>query len=92
MEKKTFQDPNIIAYINKNFIPIKVNTDKEQSIALKFSVRGLPTNWFLAENGEKIGNRPGFIPPKDLISFLEFIRTDSYKKMTFQDFSESQKK
>lgn len=92
MEKKTFQDANIIGYLNKNFIPIKVNTDKEQNVAVKYGVRGLPSNWFLKKNGDKIGNRPGFIPPEDLMAFLEFIHTDSYKKMTFQAFSEARKK
>lgn len=92
MEKKTFQNADIIGYMNKNFIPIKVNTDKEQSTAMKYGVRGLPSNWFLENNGDKIGNRPGFIAPEDLIVFLEFIHTDSFKKMTFQAFSEARGK
>lgn len=86
MAEQTFKDPVVIAYLNANYIPITVDTDKETEIAQKYRVTGLPLNWFLEENGEKIGNRPGYISPSDLISFLKFIHTNSYKTMTLSKF------
>jgi len=86
MAKETFKDPAVIAYLNANYIPITVNSDKETGLAQKYRVQGLPLNWFLEENGEKIGNRPGYISPSDLISFLKFIHTNSYKTMTLSKF------
>ena len=63
MENKTFKDPAVVAYINKNFIPIKVNTDKEQETSRLFRIRALPDNWFIAEDGKPIGHQPGYIQP-----------------------------
>jgi thiol:disulfide interchange protein len=63
MESKTFRDPTVITYLNENFIPIKVNTDKEQDTSRLFRIRALPDNWFIAEDGKPIGHQPGYIQP-----------------------------
>jgi thioredoxin-related protein len=86
MEKETFQNSAVIAYINRNFIPIKVNSDKEQQTAALYNVSGLPSTWFLSEKGERIGNRPGLITATEMLSILKYIQSDSYQKMTFGDF------
>ena len=88
MEKETFQDPRVIAYVNRNFVPISVNSDKERRIAAKYNVTGLPSTWFISENGDRIGNRPGYIPPKEMLSILKYIGSDSYRNMSYQMFVE----
>jgi thioredoxin-related protein len=88
MEKETFQNSAVIAYINRNFVPVKVNSDKEHQTAIAFNVTGLPSTWFLSENGDRIGNRPGFIPAKEMLSILKYIQSDSYLKMSFNAFLE----
>lgn len=91
MEKETFQDPTVIAYVNRNFIPISVNSDKEQKIAAKYNVRGLPSTWFISENGDRIGNRPGYIASDEMLKILKYIGTDSYLSMSFKAFMEKGK-
>ncbi len=86
MEKETFNDYSIVSYLNDNFIPIKVNSNKDIKIALDFGVRGLPATWFIAENGERISSLPGYIPPERLLNILKYISTDSFKKMSFRKF------
>ncbi len=86
MEKETFRDPEVVAYLNQYFISTKVNSDRQQNLARKYNVQGLPSTWFLAEDGEAIGNLPGYIPPKMLLKILGFVGTDSYKTMTFQQY------
>jgi thioredoxin-related protein len=77
MEKNTFKDPGVIASLNENFIPIKVNTDRNQETATIFRVRELPDNWFIAENGEIIGHRPGFIPPDQFSTMLKLLMDET---------------
>ena len=77
MEKLTFKDPNVVASLNENFIPIKVNTDREQQTAVMFRVRALPDNWFIAENGEIIGHRIGFIPPEQFSTMLKLMMDET---------------
>jgi thioredoxin-like negative regulator of GroEL len=73
MENKTFKDPTVIAYINQNFIPIKVNADREIEAAQLFRVRALPDNWFIAEDGKPIGHQPGYITPVQLKGLLKKV-------------------
>ena len=73
MEKQTFANPAVATQLRKNFFLIKVNTDKDQRVADAFKVRGLPTNLFLAEDGELIVRREGYIPPKLFMRVLKAI-------------------
>jgi thioredoxin-related protein len=86
MEKITFKDQSVIDVLNSRFIPVRVNTDKEKEAASGYNIRGLPSNWFITENGENISNRPGYIPPNMLLFILKYIHTDSYKSMTFKSY------
>ena len=76
MEKETFQNPAVISYLNKHFISIKVDTEKETKITYKYGVSALPDNWFLFKNGDIIGRRKGYIPPDLFIKILKSIPED----------------
>lgn len=73
MEKKTFQNTSIQQRLAKDFISIKVDTDREKSLSEMFKIRGLPDNWFLATNGDIVGHRPGYIPADVFLKILESI-------------------
>ena len=86
MERTTFEDKRVIAYLNDNFIPVRVDSDKKPKRAAEFGVRGLPVSWFLTETGERIGNQPGYLPADTLLPLLKFIHTDAYERMGFNEF------
>jgi len=88
MDQKTFQNKDIIAYLNENFVPVRVNSDKNLKVAREYKVQGLPVFWFVSESGENIGSQPGYIPPDLMLPLLKYIETDSYKKMNFDKFKE----
>ena len=75
MDRTTFKDPAVIAALNRNFIPIRVDSERETAAAALFRVKGLPDLWFLAESGEVIGHRPGFIPADQLMKILNGVMT-----------------
>lgn len=75
MERTTFKDPAVIAALNRNFIPIRVDSERETAPAALYRVKGLPDLWFLAESGEVIGHRPGFIPAEQLMKILNAVTT-----------------
>ena len=74
MQNRTFKDPVVIAALNENFIPVKVDADREVQTASMFRIKGLPDNWFVAEDGEIIGHRPGYIAPDQLKNLLTLIQ------------------
>ena len=76
MEKETFSNPAVISYLNKYFISIKVDTEKETKTTYKYGVSALPDNWFLFKNGEIIGRRKGYIPPDLFMKILKSIPED----------------
>lgn len=86
MEKTTFKDSSVVHYLNEHFIPIRVDCDREKQTASLYNIRGLPATWFLTEEGRKLSQLPGYIPPEKLLRILKYIHTESYKKMTFAKF------
>ena len=74
MQNSTFKDPVVIAALNENFIPVKVDADREVQTASMFRIKGLPDNWFVAEDGQIIGHRPGYIAPDQLKNLLTLIQ------------------
>lgn len=90
MEKVTFKNVSVINVLDKNFISVKVNVDKEKKAVADYHVRGLPSNWFIKEDGETISSLPGFIPPGMFYFVLNYIHTDSYKNMSFKNYMNNQ--
>ncbi|MBI5580443.1 MAG: thioredoxin family protein [Deltaproteobacteria bacterium] len=80
MERKTFKDPAVIASLNRNFIPIRVDSDREKQTASLYRVKGLPDTWFISESGEVIGHRPGYIPADQLMGILNVVVTGAAAK------------
>jgi len=86
MNKQTFTDEKIIAYLNDNFISIRVNAEQERAVAKEYGVSRFPSTWFISEDSTRLTSQPGFIPADMLIEMLEFLNTDSFKNMKFSEF------
>lgn len=89
MEAETFKDRSVVDYLNRNYIAIQVDSDKEGKLAATYDVKGLPTSWFIEQTGERISSLPGYVPADMLLKILKYIHTDSYKKMSFTQFNQS---
>ncbi|MBW1616760.1 MAG: thioredoxin fold domain-containing protein [Deltaproteobacteria bacterium] len=92
MENETFANADIANYLNQNFIPVKVITDNEKSLSLKYKITGLPSFIFLDEKTKRITKLPGFVSASNLMPILQFIKTDSYKSMSFEQFMKNYNK
>ena len=73
MNKETFKNATVVSDLNKNFIAIRVDFDKETAIAQKYGVMGLPANWFLTETGQPIVSIPGYIAPEAMLGLLREV-------------------
>lgn len=88
MDQNTFRDKKVVSYLNENFVPVRVDSDKDLKVSREYNVQGLPVSWFISEDGENIGAQPGYIPPDMMLPLLKYIETDSYKSMNFERFKE----
>ncbi len=79
MKKTTFKDSSVISYLNDNYIAIRVDTVKEKKLANDYKIQGLPANWFLESNGDKIGLKAGYLKPDVLLQNLKFVYDEKYK-------------
>jgi len=70
MAKETFRDTTVVSALNKDFIAIRVDFDRELATAEEDGVKGLPANWFLTEMGQPIVSIPGYIAPEAMLSLL----------------------
>ena len=80
MANTTFKSKEVIAFLNENFVAVQVDTEKEESVARKYKVRGLPASFFLEEDGAQIGNQPGYLDPEQFLKMLKFVMKEGYKK------------
>lgn len=90
MDATTFKDPVIVSYLKDNFIPIRVDVVREKEIAAKYNINPLPDSWFISQEGDIIGNKPGFMTAEQLRPVLKFIFSESYLKMNYNQFLETQ--
>ncbi|MGW8188565.1 MAG: thioredoxin family protein, partial [Desulfobacterales bacterium] len=67
MDRETFHNQTVVDLLDKNFIAVKVDSDREQKLSNLFRIRGLPDNWFFSKSGSVLGHRPGYIPPDTFI-------------------------
>ncbi|MCW7752526.1 thioredoxin family protein [Desulfobotulus sp. H1] len=75
METKTLANEDVRAYLNAHFIPVSIHVDRNQALADKFKVNGIPANIFLSPEGQGLFNRPGHIPPETFLRILQIIHT-----------------
>ncbi|MGY6560307.1 MAG: thioredoxin family protein [Nitritalea sp.] len=87
MDKETFTDQEVIAYINAHFYPVKLNAERtdrsfefrgksytEASIAKAMRVRSYPNFILMDASMENITQLPGYRKPKDFLESLERLR------------------
>ena len=103
MDRKTYSDSSVIAYMNEHFLAVKFNPEKGDSViydgesysarqfAASMRVRGYPATGFINENNEVITLLPGFVEADEFLTVLQFIGDDHYLNTSFEDYVEGNK-
>jgi thioredoxin-related protein len=86
MEKETLSAPEVARFLNRHFISARIDTDRNPKVSAQYRVVGLPTSYFISDDGARIGGLPGFQPSDRFLAFLRFLQTDSYREMSFTEF------
>ena len=69
MEFATFTDPRV-EKIADHFVWVKVDIDKQQELAARFRVHGVPRTIVLDAKERQLGDRSGYIPAEQFVVFL----------------------
>lgn len=92
LEQNTFADKAIADYINANFIPVRINSEKLPKVASRYGVGGVPDLRFLTPKGDDIARWPGYIEADRFLPLLKYIQSDSYQKMSYGEFLKKKSK
>ena len=60
MDQITYEDEKVIEEVMKNFVPVKVDVDVEQTLAYQFGIYSIPTIVYLDENGNEVYRTVGY--------------------------------
>ena len=84
MDKVTFENEDVAAYVNENYIAVKLDAESNKQVSFKgetytyrqlvkqtFGVRGLPTIMLISPDGETIQARSGFKKPNAFTRMLK---------------------
>ncbi|MCC7529751.1 MAG: thioredoxin family protein [Candidatus Melainabacteria bacterium] len=73
LDRDTFADPQMMAYLNTKFVCVKVNAEHAngQPVASKYRVKGFPCALVFDPSGKIIGKLSGYFKPGDYKQALE---------------------
>jgi len=63
LDKETYSDDALSAFLNENFVCLKINVDKNRTLALNYKIESIPAIVFVSPDGTEIGRWVSFTPP-----------------------------
>lgn len=77
MDEVTYKDPQVVAYINKNYVPVKVDIDDFDGYAYKqmYDIRMLPTVLVFSSDGRLLEKYEESLPPPKMLKILKLHDT-----------------
>ena len=86
MDKETLADKDIGSLLKKDFVFVRVDTDKSSDLAALYRINGTPSSWFLDPAGKRILQAPGYIGKDDYRTLLGYVRGKHYKEMDIEAY------
>jgi thioredoxin-related protein len=101
MDRETYGNPEVAAYLRDNFVLAKVNGESanklhwngkeltERQFAREVGVTGYPATYFMKPNAEILGGVPGYIKSPDFMIYTHYVATRWYQKGKIQEYVDS---
>ena len=98
MDRDTYADSSVGAYIAERFVAAKMNPEKEGTVTYDgkeysqaqfgqaLGVNGYPATAFFTANGELITVVPGYLPARDFRLLLQFLAEEHYKNQAWDEY------
>jgi thioredoxin-related protein len=86
MERKVFQNEDIISILNERFLLVEVDISKENKLKEDFLINYTPTSLFLDISGKPIIDVKGYIHTNGFRKLLRYVSEGHYKTTAFSDF------
>lgn len=99
LQREVYTDPSVQRYLSEHFVATRIDGDDTEStitfksytltqneMASALQATGFPTTVFLAANSEYITRLPGFVDAPEFLQVLQFIGTEAYTTLTYDQF------
>ena len=73
MDETTLSEPSIITILNRDYVPIRVDSDLRPDVNLRYNQNGWPSVVLLSAEGEVLWGGV-YVPPKQMLYYLGHIR------------------
>jgi hemin uptake protein HemP len=70
MERDSFPHPTIVEHTRQSFVPLKLQSDVHEQLALHFNLSALPATVLVAPNREIVAVHQGYLGPEEFDAFL----------------------
>ncbi len=86
MDETTFEDPSVINYIKKYYVPVKVDVDDFDGIAYKqqYNIKVLPTTLVFNSKGELLERVEEALSPNRMLALLKKHNKSFNRKVTIK--------
>ncbi len=81
IENTTYRDKKVVDFIEKHFIPVRVDAEKQPDINKKYNQGGLPTTVILNEKGEILWGSGRYVSPENMLKILKYFSSLSKKEI-----------
>lgn len=86
MERKVFQDKDIVSSLNEQFLLVEVDISEEKKLKEDFFINHTPTSLFLDIRGKPIMDIKGYIPTSRFRKLLRYVSEGHYQTTPFSEF------
>jgi uncharacterized protein YyaL (SSP411 family) len=73
MDETSYSDPDVIAAVNAQYVPVRVDNDRHPDVNRRYNMGGWPTTAFLTPGGDIITGAT-YVPPGQLRQALDRVR------------------
>jgi thioredoxin-related protein len=70
LENEVFSQPGLARYINRAFVPVHLNLEKNREAAQVLEVTSLPTSVILSSDADLLGSIEGFVSTREFTDVL----------------------
>lgn len=98
MQEEVYPNTIVEEQIDNYFVPVRINTESrnpvnflgtqftEEEFAGALNYSSVPTTYFMNQQGEIIGQQPGFLPADIFSRLLKYVGSGAFEEMTFEEF------
>ena len=73
MKRQTWSNQTVAATVNKDFVPVLIDGDRQRAEVSRLQVRGFPTTFVFAPDGKVLGKRTGYMSPAETKRWLDSL-------------------